>query len=167
MGGLTTKQEGSRLPPHTNPPPGARGATMSDLYDRDFYAWAAKQGALLRAGKLSAADVEHIAEEIESMGRGEKRELTNRLAVLLAHLLKWQFQPERRDKIWLLTIREQRRQVARVFDDNPSLCPQLGSILADAYGDAVLIAQREADLAEDSFPPECPWTFDQAMQDDP
>ena len=140
---------------------------MSDLYDRDFYAWAAKQGALLRAGKLSAADVEHIAEEIESMGRGEKRELTNRLAVLLAHLLTWRLQPERRGKSWLLTIREQRRQVARVFDDNPSLRPHLGSILADAYGDAVLIAQRETDLAEDSFPPECPWTFDQAMRDEP
>ncbi len=140
---------------------------MSDLYDRDFYAWATEQSALLRAGKLSAADIAHIAEEIESMGRSEKRELTNRLAVLLAHLLKWRFQPERRGKSWLLTIREQRRQVGRVFGDNPSLRPHLGSILVEAYGDAVLIAERETDLAEDSFPAECPWTFEQAMQDEP
>ena len=63
------------------------------LYDQDFYAWANEQAALLRAGKLSAADIEHIAEEIESMGKTEKRELVNRLAVLMLHLLKWQFQP--------------------------------------------------------------------------
>ena len=67
------------------------------LYERDFYAWANKQAALLRAGKLSEADVEHIAEEIESMGRAEKRELINRLAVLLSHLLKWQYQPGHRE----------------------------------------------------------------------
>ena len=66
------------------------------LYERDFYAWANKQAALLRAGKLSEADVEHIAEEIESMGRAEKPELINRLAVLLSHLLKWQYQPGHR-----------------------------------------------------------------------
>jgi ribosomal protein L29 len=139
---------------------------MSDLYDRDFYAWANEQGALLRAGRLSDADIGHIAEEIESMGRGEKRELTNRLAVLLVHLLKWRFQPDRRGKSWRSTIREQRRQVGRVLADNPSLRPQIDSILADAYGDAVLIAERETDLPEDSFPAGCPWTFDQAMQDE-
>src|ERR1700691_5139612 len=61
-------------------------------YETDFYGWANEQAALLRAGQLSAADIENIAEEIESMGRGEKRELVNRLSVLLAHLLKWRFQ---------------------------------------------------------------------------
>jgi hypothetical protein len=69
---------------------------MSELYDRDFYAWATEQGALLRAGRLSDADIGHIAEEIESMGRGEKREPVSRLTVLLAHLLKWRVRPERR-----------------------------------------------------------------------
>ncbi len=67
----------------------------------------------------------------------------------------------------MLTIREQRRQVGRVFSDNPSLRPHLGSILAEAYGDAVLIAERETDLEEGSFPAESPWTFEQAMQDEP
>ena len=65
----------------------------NSLYDRDFYAWANEQAALLRSGKLAEADIENIAEEIESMGRSEKRELVNRLTVLLLHLLKWQFQP--------------------------------------------------------------------------
>lgn len=135
-------------------------------YEADFYGWANEQAALLRAGRLSDADIANIAAEIESMGRGEKRELTNRLAVLLVHLLKWRFQPDRRGKSWRSTIREQRRQVGRVLADNPSLRPQIDSILADAYGDAVLIAERETDLPEDSFPAGCPWTFDQAMQDE-
>ena len=140
---------------------------MSDLYERDFYAWANEQAALLRAGRLSAADIDHIAEEIESMGRSEKRELTSRLAVLLAHLLKWQAQPERRGRSWLLTIREQRRQVAQVLGDNPSLRGRLPDIMADAYETALLAAQRETGLAETAFPAACPWSFDAAMQDTP
>ena len=72
----------------------------------DFYAWANEQAALLRAGRLTEADIENIAEEIESMGRSEKRELVNRLAVLLLHLLKWQFQPALRGNSWRLTIEE-------------------------------------------------------------
>ena len=73
----------------------------NSLYDRDFYAWANEQAALLRAGRLTEADIENIAEEIESMGRSEKRELVGRLAILLQHLLKWQFQPGRRSASWL------------------------------------------------------------------
>lgn len=69
---------------------------QSPLYDRDFYAWANEQAALLREGKLSQADIEHIAQEIESMGRTEKRELVGRLTVLLLHLLKWRYQPQKR-----------------------------------------------------------------------
>ena len=139
---------------------------MSDLYDADFYAWATEQAALLRAGRLHAADIAHIAEEIESMGRSEKRELTSRLSVLLTHLLKWDAQPVRRGRSWLLTIREQRREVAEVMDDNPSLRPLLPALLAEAYARALLAAQRETGLPESAFPAACPWTFEQAMQGD-
>jgi len=143
-------------------------ASMSEtLYERDFYAWATEQAALLRAGRLAAADIAHIAEEIDSMGRSERRELTSRLAVLLTHLLTWDAQPERRGRSWLLTIREQREQVAPVMDDNPSLRGQIGEILAKAYYLALLAAQRETDLPEKAFPADCPWTFDQAMHGDP
>lgn len=140
---------------------------MSDLYEADFYAWANEQAAHLRAGRLHAADIAHIAEEIESMGRGEKRELTSRLAVLLAHLLKWQAQPALRGRGWLLAIREQRRQVAEVLADNPSLRPRLPALLAEAHEDALLAAQRETGLSESAFPAVCPWTFAQAMEDEP
>lgn len=135
----------------------------NSLYERDFYAWTNEQAALLRAGDFAAADLANIIEEIESMGRRERNELTNRLAVLLMHLLKWETQPERRGRSWVLTIKEQRRQVARILKQNPSLRPQLPEILADAYGDAVLRAAREMDCDEATLPAESPWTFDQAV----
>ena len=137
----------------------------ASAYDRDFYAWATEQAALLRAGRLSEADIENIAEEIESMGRSEKRELVNRLAVLLLHLLKWAHQPERRGKSWRLTIEEQRRQIARHLRDNPSLSAWQDEAVADAYGDAVLRAERETDLPRDLFPWSCPYSFEQALDD--
>jgi Domain of unknown function DUF29 len=90
-------------------------------YDVDFYAWTIEQAGLLRAGRLSEADIENIAEEIESIGRSEKRELVNRLTVLLIHLLKWQAQPAFRDTSWRLTIAERRGRLVEHLKDNPSL----------------------------------------------
>ncbi|HYZ23135.1 MAG TPA: DUF29 domain-containing protein [Rhodopila sp.] len=144
-------------------PNGQRAATTDDLYQRDFYTWANRQAALLRAGDFAAADIANIAEEIESMGRSEKRELINRLAVLLAHLLKWRFQPEHRSRSWQLTVREQRLQVSEILDDNPGLRSALPEAVALAYRKALLIAMRETDLPEETFPAACPWTFDEAM----
>ncbi len=138
---------------------------QADIYDRDFHAWAMEQAALLRAGRFSEADTRHIAEEIETLGRGEKRELVNRLAVLLLHLLKWSHQPERRGKSWRLTVEEQRRQLARHLRDNPSLMAWRDEAMADAYGDAVLRAERETDLPRDLFPWACPYSFEQAIDD--
>ena len=82
---------------------------IAPLYERDFFAWANQQASLLRAGQFTEADIEHIAEEIESMGRSEKRELLSRLAILLMHLLKWQAQPMLRGNSWQATIKVQRR----------------------------------------------------------
>ncbi len=135
----------------------------SPLYEQDFYAWANEQAALLRSGQLSAADIEHIAEEIESMGKTEKRELISRLKVLLMHLLKWQYQPVGRSVSWQLTIKEQRREVARHLADNPSLKARLSETLMDAYGDATIVAARETSLPEKTFPEDCPWQFSQIM----
>lgn len=136
------------------------------LYERDFYAWANEQAALLRAGKLDSADIENIAEEIKSMGRGEKRELVNRLAVLLLHLLKWRFQPSLRGNSWRLTIKEQRYRLRHHMNDNPSLQSQLGEAMSDAYGLAQINAERQTGLAVGTFPETCPFTFEQAMSED-
>ena len=130
----------------------------ASLYDRDFYAWASEQAALLRAGKLDTADIEHIAEEIESMGRTEKRELVNRLAVLLLHLLKWQYQPGLQGNSGRLTIEEQRYRLADHLDDNPSLKSKLDQAIHDAYRLALIEAEKETGLARRSFPPTCPPT---------
>ncbi len=138
---------------------------MSDtLYERDFYAWANEQASLLRAGRLSAADIANIAEEIESMGRGEKRELVSRLTVLLLHLLKWRFQPERRGVSWELSMANARDDLTDHLADNPSLKPLLPEAMATAYRRARRNAALETDLPETTFPADCPWTFDQAMQ---
>ena len=136
---------------------------MPSLYDQDFYAWANEQAALLRTGKLSAADIEHIAEEIESMGKTEKRELVNRLAVLLLHLLKWQFQPGRRSASWVATITVQRDDLTDHLRDNPSLKSAVDQAIVDAYRKAAILATGETDLPRTVFPPTCPWLFEQIM----
>ncbi len=139
---------------------------MSETYDRDFYAWANEQVALLRAGRLGEADIAHIAEEIESMGRTEKRELINRLALLLQHLLKWQYQPERRGKSWRVTIGNHRKRLASHMADNPSLKSRLAEAIAEAYGYAWADASVETNLDDGIFPKLCPWTFEEIMAPD-
>lgn len=139
--------------------------TTTDLYEQDFYAWTLKNAALLREGPLETLDREHLAEELESMGRGEKRELMNRLVLLLAHLLKWQAQTNRRSRSWQLTLKEQRRQAKRVLRDNPSLKPLLIDITAEAYEDAILHAAQETGLEESVFPTTCPFTLEQVLDE--
>jgi hypothetical protein len=134
-------------------------------YEHDFYAWSTEQAALLRAGKLAEADIEHIAEEIDSIGRSEKRELVNRLTVLL-HLLKWQFQPALRGNSWRLSIEEQRYRLEDHLNDNPILRSQLDVAMRDAYRLALIEAERETGLARSTFPPVCPFAFEQVVNAD-
>ena len=137
--------------------------TRSPLYDSDFYAWSREQAELLRTGKLAEADIEHIAEEIDSMGRTEKRELASRLMLLLLHLLKWRYQPGKRGPSWEASIANQRDDIADHLDDNPSLKPILPQALAAAYRDAALEAVAETGMARGAFPDLCPWSVEQAI----
>ena len=111
---------------------------MGELYDEDIVLWSERQGELLRrraAGELvndAELDWPNIAEEIESVGRAEQDQLTNRLAILLAHMLKWRFQPDRRGNSWRLTMLEQRRRANRLVARNPSLRPGREDILIEA-----------------------------------
>jgi hypothetical protein len=127
------------------------------LHDLDFHAWTQQQVDLLREGHWSEVDIESLIDEIESMGASERRELINRLAVLLAHLLKWQYQPSSRSRSWHLTLKEQRRQLQRLLKDNPSLRARLSEFMGDAYGDAILSAAKETGLDECVFPDVCPY----------
>ncbi len=135
----------------------------SQTHANDFYAWANEQAALLRAGHFSAADVEHIAEEIESMGKTEKRELASRLTILMLHLLKWRFQPALRGKSWRLSVAGQRLDIADHLDDNPSLKSQLDAVIAQAWRRALIDAERETGLDAKVFPVACPWAFGEMM----
>lgn len=139
---------------------------MSETYERDFYAWANEQAALLHAGRLGEADIAHIAEEIESMGKTEKRELVSRLVVLLLNLLKWQFQPSHRGTSREASIKVQRNALNDHLDDNPSLKALLPQAIERAYRDAVIEAEVETGYLASAFPRPCPWTFEQIMDPD-
>ncbi len=133
------------------------------LYDSDFFAWANEQAALLRAGRLTEADIENIAEEIESMGRSEKRELVSRLTVLFTHLLKWRHQPGLRGASWRRTIEHQRLHLTEHLTDNLSLRSKLHEAIASAYSHARIEAENETGLDRATFPASCPYAFEDAM----
>lgn len=135
----------------------------ANLYEQDFHAWTQEQAAKLKAGRLAELDIDHLTEELESMGATERREVINRLTVLLTHLLKWQFQPSHRGKSWELTIKIQRRDVEQVLRQNPSLRARLGEFFPDAYQTAVLKAAKETRIDVERFPVDPPFTVQQAL----
>jgi hypothetical protein len=134
--------------------------SSAELYDRDFFEWTVRNAELLRAGRTAEADLEHIAEEIEDMGRRERRELLSRLSVLISHLLKWQAQPERRSRSWSGTIRLQRDEFAGLLAEMPSLRRFLASDLKNAYEHAAIMASAETGLPPEAFPAACPFTLE-------
>ena len=137
-------------------------------YGRDVAAWSVEQARLLRAGLLDQIDIEHVADEIEDVGKSEARELASRMAVLLAHWLKWEHQPLLRSPSWQNTIREQRKQVLRRLKRTPSLGPELENpdFIEEVWSDARLAAAREASMDIARFPPECPCLFSEVLRED-
>jgi hypothetical protein len=138
---------------------------MGISYDKDVVAWANEQAALLREGRFSALDIEHIAEEIEDVGRSEQRELASRMAVLLAHLLKWRYQPALRSPSWRATIRTQRERIEIRLRKTPSLKPMLTDLdwIADMWADARDSATKETGIEYAIFPEGCPWSMEQVL----
>ncbi len=146
-----------------SPLPRPSVSTPPSLYERDFQAWATEQANLLRARKFSALDTENLIEEIESMGKSEKRALESRLEGLLMHLLKWQYQPDRQSHSWRATIEYQRLGVEEILADNPGLKPALPEFVNLAYRKARLAAAAETNLAIAAFPAHCPYTFEEML----
>jgi hypothetical protein len=144
-----------------------RSEPMGTPYDKDVVAWAEEQAALLRAGKLSAIDIEHIAEEIEDVGKTESRELISRMAVLLAHLLKWKYQQERRSRSWSNTIRTQRKEVSYVLSEAPSLKRKFDEPMWSdlVWSKARNQAETETGIEFDTFPVSCPWPMTQVLEE--
>lgn len=138
---------------------------MSDLYEKDPYTWALQQADALRRRSANEVDWDNVAEEIESVGRSEANELRSRYAILLRHLLKWQFQPERRSRSWEASVRVQRTEIERHLRENPGLQTKQDEFFGAAYRVARLEASGEPDLPLDAFPTTNPFTLAQAMDD--
>jgi hypothetical protein len=132
-------------------------------YERDFYSWLMEQARHLRDGRFEALDCDNLAEEIESLGREQFNKLVSALRVLMAHILKWDHQPALRSRSWILSIQEQRIEIADVLEDNPGLKPRLPEATARAYRRARIEAAKETGLEEDKFPAVCPYAFDELI----
>lgn len=141
-------------------------SSAPSLYEHDFYAWLQEQAALLKAGRLAELDIANLTEELESMGKSQKRALGSRLTVLLAHLLKWQHQAGGRGSSWRNTITLQRIDLQDLLKENPSLQPTLPGLLPTSYRKARLWAANETQLDLKTFPPTCPFTPEQALDED-
>ena len=143
------------------------------IYEQDFYAWVNLQITLLKAGKNHEIDTQHLIEELEEMGKSNVRELESRFIILIAHLLKWQFQltslsiqwQDFEGKSWRNTIIEQRVRILRLLRKIPSLKHELNNAVADAYPDALSLASKETKLSEATFPATCPYTIAQLLDD--
>jgi len=138
------------------PPSGARHAD-------DLYTWVQEQVVLLRAGRLSEIDAGNIAEELADVGNEQLDKLESAIAVLSLHLLKWDHQSERRSRSWQLSIREQRRRIARLLKRNPGLKPLLAQAIDEGYADGRDRALSETGLDDDALPEVCPYAFDAMM----
>ena len=134
-------------------------------YDKDFYSWTQEQAELLKHGRFSELDIDNLIEEVESMGRIEKRELESRLTILLLHFLQWKYQEVRRGRSWQLSIDEQRVQFEKTLNENHGLKPALDQIIKDAYKLAVIKAARETKISKAVFPECCPWHLAQFIED--
>lgn len=132
-------------------------------YEEDFVAWLEDQARHARRGETDALDLENIAEELEGMARSDRREIRNRLTVLLAHLLKCWARPSRHSSSWLGTIAEQRDGLAHLIEDSPSLRAYPAQILEGCYPSARRNAARQMRLAERAFPDRCPFSIEEAL----
>ncbi len=141
---------------------------MKSNYDTDFFEWTQHQAAALAAGHVSELDLANLAEEIESLGRKDRRKLGSRLEVLVMHMLKWRYQPERRQTghSWENTILVQRGRIAKLLKDSPSLRREVSEMIAEDYHRTRRLAKNETGLPLETFPETCPWSAEQVLDDD-
>jgi len=143
----------------------AHSKVDKDLYERDFYAWTQEQSALINQGRWADLDIPNLIEGIESLGRQQRSKLRNRLSVLLAHLLKWEYQPAKRSRSWRNTIRIQRLEITDLMTDSPSLKPYLQAAISKAYAGAAIAAAEKTGLPESTFSAEVNYTAQQILDD--
>jgi hypothetical protein len=132
-------------------------------YEEDFVAWAAETAQLLLERRFDEIDIDSLAEEVQAMAKRDRRELRSRVAVILLHLLKWKYQPEKRSGSWDSTMETQRRELRYLLQDSPSLKREVAEAVKEAYLDAVRRAAKETGLRVTSFPSDCPFSPEQIL----
>jgi len=135
-------------------------------YDTDFYAWTQAQAAAIRAKDWATVDLEHVAEEIESLGNEQRHAVRSHLRILLWHLLKGASQPDHRGTSWRTSILNARAEISDRLDDNPSLRPRVSALLDSAYPRARRLAAAEIGLPLTTFPKTCPWPVERVLDED-
>ena len=136
------------------------------LYDQDYYLWLEHTTQLLKQGKFSGVDIPNLIDEIEGLTQNQKQALKNNLRVVLMHLLKYQYQPEKITNSWVNSINEHRDRIYDILDDSPSLEQYIRDELSRVYGRARRRTSRETQKSLDVFPTECPFTIKQALDED-
>jgi hypothetical protein len=139
---------------------------LSSLYEQDYYLWLETTAKLLREGQISALDLANLLEEIEDMGRSEKRAFYSNLKILLMHLLKYSYQSEKRSNSWIASSVEHRQRIKKAFKESPSLQAYFIEIVNECYQDARELAAAETGLAIDAFPVEPPFTPEEILNSD-
>ncbi|MGI0480335.1 DUF29 domain-containing protein [Geminocystis sp. CENA526] len=139
---------------------------LKEIYDRDFHQWLEITANLLKEKKFSELDLANLIIEIEAMGKNNQRELTSRLIILIMHLLKWKYQPQKQSKSRLKTINEQRLQLELLLEDNPSLKNQILDISDKCYSKARKMASQETTLNLTVFPSDNPFIITEILDSD-
>jgi len=142
---------------------------LTSLYERDYYGWIERNVYAIREGRIQEVDWANVAEELEDMGKSEKRALRSQLARLIAHFLKWAYQPQRRptnQNSWRASIKRARESIHEILDESPSLSSQLPQMVPAGYRDALAQVLGETGLPEQTFPAACPWNLQQMMAED-
>jgi hypothetical protein len=141
----------------------------SDLYERDYYTWIQEQVRALRERRVEDLDWPNLAEEIEDLGKSEKRALKSRITKLLEHLLKMAYASDRiwqsNNRSWELSVGNAREAAGELVEENPGLRPFLNEIFARAYRTARRDALRALRLPDSAIPETPPWTFEQVIDD--
>ena len=140
--------------------------SLKKLYEKDENLWLFQNAELIRSGQIDEADWENIAEELESMGKSQYREVLSRMVELILHLLKWVFQKEYRGSSWEVSIKKQRWELRQIFEDSQNLKNYAVEQFETAYGRATDLASSETGISKKDFPKQSPFTLDQAVSEE-
>ncbi|GAP98372.1 DUF29 domain-containing protein [Leptolyngbya sp. NIES-2104] len=140
--------------------------SQSNLYQTDYQLWIQDTVEKLKHQDYSQVDWENLLDEIEDMGKSERRSLASNLTIVLLHLLKWQYQCDRRSESWRLSIVEHQIRIEEALEDSPSLKRYLEEILEKQYRKAIRLASAETGLPSETFPSKCPYVIDKVLKAD-